>query len=139
MTVEVLLSRLEKTRSTGPSRWLACCPAHPDKTPSMTVHETDDGRVLVHCFAGCSVESILNAAGLVFDALFPEKPSHLQKTVRRPFPASDVLAAITSEALIVATAAGNMGQGVALTDEDRKRLMIAAERINEARRIALGE
>jgi hypothetical protein len=32
-----------------------------------------DGMVLVHCFAGCSAESIIGACGLQFDDLFPEK------------------------------------------------------------------
>ena len=46
------------------------CPAHEDRTPSMSVSETRDGRVLVHCFAGCSQEAVIGA--LKAAALWPE-------------------------------------------------------------------
>ena len=52
----------------------------------------EDGRVLVHCFAGCGVSEILGAVGLDFDALFPPKPIDHAPPMRRPFPAADVLA-----------------------------------------------
>lgn len=38
----------------------ACCPAHDDKTPSLSIAE-DDGRVLWHCFAGCAQDAVLAA------------------------------------------------------------------------------
>lgn len=99
MTAETLLSKLEKTRKTGHSTWIACCPAHQDKNPSMTIRECDDGRVLLHCFAGCSVEEVLGAIGLEFDALFPPKPIEHAKPLRRPFPAADVLEAVFRDVL----------------------------------------
>ncbi|TXR56469.1 hypothetical protein [Quadrisphaera setariae] len=37
------------------------CPAHADSAPSLHVTVADDGRVLVHCFAGCTVEEVLAA------------------------------------------------------------------------------
>lgn len=40
---------------------MACCPAHDDKTPSLRISESTDGRVLVHCFAGCSQKSVIDA------------------------------------------------------------------------------
>ena len=64
MNIDNLLSRLHKVKKTGPDRWLACCPAHEDKTPSMAIRELGDGRILIHDFAGCSVEAILDAVGL---------------------------------------------------------------------------
>ena len=59
------------------------CPAHEDRTPSMSVSETRDGRALVHCFAGCSQETVIAAlkrAGLWPDgpvACDPAYPAHL--------------------------------------------------------------
>jgi len=44
--------------------WSARCPAHEDRRPSLSVSEGDDGRALVWCHAGCTVESICDAAGL---------------------------------------------------------------------------
>lgn len=138
MRADNLLSRLEKVRATGNGTWIACCPAHADKNPSLTVRELEDERVLVHCFAECSVAEILQAVGLEFDALFPEKPLEHAKPLRKPFPAADVLEALSTESRIVAVAAGNVRQGVALTDADHERLFLAAARIEEGRRLANG-
>ena len=38
----------------------ACCPAHDDHTPSLSIDE-ENGKTLVHCFAGCSQEGVLAA------------------------------------------------------------------------------
>src|SRR4051812_22288676 len=50
--------------------WMAHCPAHKDRTPSLSIAEGDDGRVLVNCFAGCSVEDIVAAVGVTTADLF---------------------------------------------------------------------
>lgn len=139
MSVDTLISRLDKVRPTGRGTWIACCPAHEDRHPSMTVREAEDGLVLVHCFGGCSVEQIVGAVGMDLQELFPPKPIEYAKPQRRPFPAADVLEAITTEARIVAVASSNLRQGVTLTDADHERLMVATERIFEARRLANGE
>jgi len=52
------------------SGWVACCPAHDDRNPSLSVSEGKDGRALLHCFAGCSTESILAALGLTAGDFF---------------------------------------------------------------------
>jgi hypothetical protein len=127
----VLLSRLEGVRRTGPDRWLAKCPAHDDRKPSLAIRELNDGRILVHCFAGCGVHDVLTTAGLTFDALFPECLGEF-KPERRPFPAIDVLRAIEFEALLIATAASNLAQGIELSEVDRERLMLSAGRIGAA-------
>src|SRR5262249_23186215 len=48
----------------------AHCPAHNDGTPSLSVSEGDDGRVLLYCFAGCETESVVDAIGLTMADLF---------------------------------------------------------------------
>jgi hypothetical protein len=98
----------------------------------------DDGRVLLHCFADCGVGEVLGALGLGFDALFPEKPIEHGPRERRPFPAADVLRALADETLLVAVAAANLGQKIELSDADRERLFLAAERIEAGRELALG-
>jgi putative DNA primase/helicase len=40
------------------SSWLAPCPAHDDRTPSLALRDGDAGRVLVHCYAGCDGEAV---------------------------------------------------------------------------------
>lgn len=67
------LSRLQKVRKSGKNNWLACCPAHGDKNPSMTVSEGSDGRILVHCFAHeCGIDDIVSAVGMEVKDLMPE-------------------------------------------------------------------
>jgi putative DNA primase/helicase len=51
---------------------LARCPAHEDTTPSLSINEGRDGRVLLHCFGGCSIEAVCLALGLSQKALFPD-------------------------------------------------------------------
>ncbi|MFG0246373.1 MAG: DUF3987 domain-containing protein [Phycisphaerales bacterium JB052] len=53
-------------------QWMCTCPAHDDRTPSLSVKEGDDGRALLKCFAGCSVESIVSALGMQMRDLFPD-------------------------------------------------------------------
>ena len=67
---ERLLDSLEGVRKTG-KNYLARCPAHSDKTPSLSLTELDDGRVLIKCFAGCDTFEILSAVGLSLSDLFP--------------------------------------------------------------------
>ncbi len=133
MTAEILISKLDKTKPTGPHRWQARCPAHDDKGPSLSIRETDDGRVLVHCFAGCSVHEIVRAAGLELADLFPQRPgADHSRPERRPFPATDVLRAVAFEALVVSAAAAALLAGEPFGVSDRERLIIAVSRINAA-------
>ena len=37
----------------GPKGWQTHCPAHGDEHPSLSLTEGEDGKVLVHCHAGC--------------------------------------------------------------------------------------
>jgi hypothetical protein len=138
VNAEALLSRLEAVRQTGAQRWIGRCPAHDDRRPSLSVRELDDGRVLIHCFAGCSAAGILTAVGLNFDALFPGRPIEHGRGVSQPFSALDALRCIAFEATLSAVAASNLAQGTPLRRADRMRLLQAAGRINHALEIALG-
>ncbi|MDA2926322.1 toprim domain-containing protein [Acidobacteria bacterium AH-259-G07] len=59
MSVESILSGLKKVRRTGKG-WLACCPVHDDREPSLSISQGADGTTLVHCHAGCSQEAVIN-------------------------------------------------------------------------------
>lgn len=39
--------------------WVARCPAHNDGTPSLSINDGSDGRLLVHCHAGCDGSDVL--------------------------------------------------------------------------------
>lgn len=134
--IDDILSRLVGVRENGrgSSRWSARCPAHNDKTASLSIRLLDDGRILIHCFALCPPADVLAAVGLEFADLYPPDSRTTDPTnpERRPFPASDVLRALNREALIVAAAAGFLLEGRPLSDDDRERLVLAYERIQEA-------
>lgn len=127
-----LLSRLDKVKQTGQGTYLARCTAHADRSPSMSIRETDDGRILLHCFTGCDVHDILSAIGLTFDDLYPPREIQHGKPERRPFPAADVLRAIGFEALTVASAGVSLLAGEPFGEADRARLILAVHRIQSA-------
>jgi putative DNA primase/helicase len=41
--------------------WAACCPVHDDRTPSLSIQDAEDSRVLVHCHAGCDQARVISA------------------------------------------------------------------------------
>lgn len=132
MSAGALLSLLDKVKPTGKSRWQARCPAHADKGPSLSIREMDDGRVLVHCFAGCSVHEVVNAVGLELSDLFPPRELGRIKGEHRPFAAADALRAVGFEALVVCAASAALATGEPLSSVDRERLLQAGERIQGA-------
>ena len=131
MSADLLLSKLQRVRRTGPGRWIASSPTRQDRSPSLAVRELDDGTVLLHDFGGDDVGSILAAVGMTFDDLFPAKPGHFSKPVRRPFNPSDVLALVAFEASVAVLVVSDVLQGTA-TGADRDRLLVAAQRLGNA-------
>jgi 5S rRNA maturation endonuclease (ribonuclease M5) len=71
--LERVRAALESAGSTkqGPADWT--CPAHEDKRASLSVKEGREGRVLLRCHAGCTLEAILDALGLSKRDLFPQQ------------------------------------------------------------------
>lgn len=135
MSVDTLLQRLTKVKG-GKGRWTACCPSHEDRSPSLAIRETEDGRILLKCFGGCSVQEIVGSIGMDIGELFPpdDKLSHHKLKVKNAFYATDLLRVIEFESVLVSVAASNIANGVKLTDNDRSRLRQAQERIIEAAR-----
>jgi len=133
--VYTILDRLDKVKENGPGRWLACCPAHQDRSPSLAVRETSDGTILMKCFAGCPTGDVLAAIGLELKDLFPQRDNDAYTASKRPgerWVPRDVLAAVAREALIALLAAEAVHSGTLLSDEDRNRLAVAAGRLRAA-------
>ncbi len=137
MRVEEILGRLDKVRRTGERNWIACCPAHDDKSPSMSVCDDVTGKVLVHCFGGCSAREIVEAVGLNLADLFADEPKKGQPT-KRPFPAWDVLQCLGKESMIAYMVASAAARGEAIPKEDLDRCRLAASRIQAAVEVARG-
>ena len=107
--IDLILSKLNRAKKAGPESWMACCPAHEDRTPSLSISAGDDGRVLLNCFAGCGVEAVLAALGLDLSDLYvtpaedarrgalaspaPHKPPRDESTPRAFVSLDDVRAA----------------------------------------------
>jgi hypothetical protein len=69
--ISTLLSRLKAVTQEMPDQWKALCPAHDDRNPSLSIKRGDDGRALVYCFAGCTIEGILKKLNLRPKDLLP--------------------------------------------------------------------
>lgn len=130
---ELVLQKLEahKLKRTGAGAWVACCPHHEDRTPSLSIREGSDGRVLLHCHGGCSIDSVVGSMGLSLTDLFPQGEQSAPRR-HRALTHGQALAIIKFETLLVATAASNLAAGHTLKPEDLDRLLVAAARIEKA-------
>jgi hypothetical protein len=81
MNAETIARELGGVRSGA--GWVMRCPAHDDHKPSLSLSDTDDGRILVKCFAKCDARDVI--AKLRARGLWP----HLERDrVRTKFDAS---------------------------------------------------
>lgn len=70
--LDSLLSKLRKVQQSHPGQWSACCPAHDDNNPSMSIALGDGGGIVVHCHARqCPAESIAAAVGFTLADFAP--------------------------------------------------------------------
>lgn len=129
--IDKVLDRIEKPRQRQPGQYSARCPAHADKGPSLSIRETQEGAVLLHCFAGCTPIEIVNAMALELRDLFPprEPPANAPKRTARLIAPMQALELLHDEAQRIGIYAGNVANGVTLTDDERRRLLQAAGRV----------
>lgn len=134
MSAAALLDRLERVKQTAPGRWLAHCPAHADRSPSLSIRELDDGRVLLHDFGGCEVGDVLAAVGLAMSDLFPRRlTEHCYPASHSRIPARDLLEIISQEVSVVAIIAADVLANKTVNEADWQRFAKAAARIGRAR------
>jgi len=77
MSADYLISKLNHVKEVKPRRknkrsWIAQCPAHNDKNPSLYVDEAPNGNVLVKCWSGCGAIDVIRSVGEEWPILFPE-------------------------------------------------------------------
>ena len=134
MSFESLVNMLDGVCATGSGKCIARCPAHDDRSPSLAIKECEDGRILVHCFAGCETEDVLAAVGLSFSDIMPERVGSQQ--FHRPEKwtnAREALATLDHESLVVAVIGADFLQHHEINEDVWSRLASAVERINTTR------
>ena len=133
MSAHIILSTLNGVKRTGQDKWLAKCPSHEDRTASLAIRELSDGRLLLHCFAGCNVQEVVSSVGLRLSDLFPPRTERqFIKGERRPFPAADILRTIAFESTLIVIAAADLLAGNPFNETNRARLVLAVARIQAA-------
>lgn len=142
MSAGPLLSRLHGVRKHG-SGWRADCPnSHKSTRGSISVAETDDGRVMLHCFACNDTPGILHALGMELADLFPERIKDTNPEARKSAAEAfkrnawrAALSVLDREATVVLIAANDLCAGQAMPGDDAMRIGLAARRIAQAREV----
>ena len=124
LDAESIASALQKAKRVGPDKYVACCPAHDDKTPSLSVQDTS-GKVLVHCHAGCTQEEVI---GVLRDMGLWHTPSrHRIKYLENQSLKED----IRRNTNLLMLALSEYDQGVVHTEIDRVRIKRAIRLLEE--------
>jgi hypothetical protein len=138
LTAEAVAALLKKPRETKRG-WIACCPAHQDRHPSLCIRAGDDAKILLHCFAGCTTQEICHALGLTVSDLFPDegdkpKPPYRLKPTLQPLHWRDIARRLEDHAMSlwlrsesVLHAAKEL-KSAEWTDEERETAMQAVSR-----------
>ncbi len=126
-----IFQNLELLRQRGDGKWSARCPAHDDRGPSLSIELADD-RILLHCFAGCQVESICEALGcrvgdLFLNELTPQERARVRYVKNRAQVLREVRMETTVMALLQDTATPSQA--------DRERGALATRRLAAAAKI----
>jgi len=79
MTITEIVNIFDAKKSGN--AWIAHCPSHSDKTPSLSIAEGTDGRVLIKCHAGCTIEKICADMRINLSDLFVKQLPAPQPTV----------------------------------------------------------
>lgn len=130
MRIDDLLQRLQKVRSKGADRWIACCPAHEDNNPSLHIKDAGD-RVLLHCFSGCSITAICQALSITERDLFQNanQPLQIVNGVSKRL----LSEALKIELIVLTISADDRDRGRELNAYDTAREATALRRVQTAR------
>lgn len=132
--LDLVLSRAEAfgLKPSGRGRWRMRGACHgAARTLSVAISESAGGNVLIHCFAGCEVQRVLDVLHLQAHDLFPrgEGPGAGGPPGRaRPFSVTDMIASLSAELRIVWLLLGDVAAGRELAAADRRRAGVARER-----------
>ncbi|MCW5600150.1 CHC2 zinc finger domain-containing protein [Nitrosomonas sp.] len=136
-----ILSCLQKVKRIGEGRFIALCPCHEDKHPSLAITFKPDGITLIHCFGcGASGLNVCKTLGIDPSVLFPPSDNHsYEKQAKHHFDAWHVLPALAFDAAVLLIAARRLNEGDKLPEADLEFLAEAVIRIQEAAYYARGK
>jgi hypothetical protein len=132
---ERITSQLENVVHAQNGQARAICPSHESRnnTRTLAIKESDEGGVLVHCFAGCSAAEILAPLGLELADLYP-KP--LQSTPGRTFTKKaafsprEALRILSFEITLASMFIDNVIDKRVLSEKDWNRFLLARDRVS---------
>lgn len=135
--IERVLDGLPSARHYG-NGWRCDCPnpVHKRGRGSLSIRESEDGGVLLHCFACMDTPAILGALGLEASDLFPPRGEASPEQRKRDLESlwAAALNVLDTEAWVVRSA-GRLAQTAKLNRQDAERLELAIRRIDNARRV----
>ena len=131
--IDNILQSLDKVKKTGKG-YQARCPAHDDGGPSLSLCEGDDGRVLLHCFAGCSAASVMAAIGLAMADLFPSSNTPRRPSLAPGISRRELQTAADFERSILIILKCDAKRGKPVSQTDMRRGQVARQRIKLAER-----
>ncbi|MEW8001048.1 MAG: hypothetical protein AB2777_21160 [Candidatus Thiodiazotropha endolucinida] len=128
--IETVLHHLDKVREMGtPGKWMARCPSHKDKTPSLSISLRGES-IALYCHAGCSTEDVLDSIGLTFSDLYGKEKANYQAAIaNRGKKALKHLNPYDVDVMVLRLAKEDLEGGRALSVEDMARVALAAERV----------
>jgi hypothetical protein len=129
--ISYLLNQLFKVKKTGSDRWLARCPAHDDRNPSLAIRDCN-GTVLLKCFAGCNAHEIVSAIGMNLSDLFPlsDDPKYIKQT-RQGFSAWQLLNALKTDLTRLLIIANDLKKNDLLSVDDHSFVSEVILRLND--------
>ena len=129
-----ILPKLEKVKAgKAQGQWLACCPAHQDRNPSLSIRELQDGHVLLHCWSGCDTRDIVGAIRLDLRCLYPPTEPETIPSIKPAMPhwkKKQFQAAYRFEQLIIGMFTADV-KANRFNVDDLNRFFLACERIRK--------
>lgn len=135
--VNNLLSRLDKVRERKPDTWVACCPAHGDRNPSLSITRGDDGRVLLRCWAGCTALDVVQTLGMTLADLFEQPDYHAKPSRKRLYPNyRHILELVKHELTVLMIGAEKIHKNEKLTEQEYRTVSRAYVNISKILEVA---
>ena len=130
MLIQEVLNHFDNVRESGANQHSCRCPAHEDSSNSLGIKQGDGDRILLNCFAGCDVKSILESVNLKWSDIMPD--NKLYQVEKQGFNPYSVLKMLRDEVLIIGLSSVDIRAGKKLSDKDHDRLLKAVGNVRSA-------